>query len=45
VTRAPWPGLRPAWVEVDLEAIAANVRTLIDEVAPARLLAVVKADA
>ena len=28
----PWPGLRPAWVEVDLEAIAANVRTLIDEV-------------
>jgi alanine racemase len=45
VTRAPWPGLRPAWVEVDLEAIAGNVRTLAAEVAPARLLAVVKADA
>jgi alanine racemase len=42
---APWPGLRPAWVEVDLDAIAANVRTLTAEVAPARLLAVVKADA
>ena len=41
----PWPGLRPAWVEVDLEAIAGNVRTLAAEVAPARLLAVVKADA
>jgi hypothetical protein len=34
VTRAPWPGLRPAWVEVDLDAIAGNVRTLADEVAP-----------
>ncbi|HEV2893777.1 MAG TPA: alanine racemase, partial [Actinomycetota bacterium] len=45
MTRAPWPGLRPAWVEVDLEAIAGNVRTLVAEVAPARLLAVVKADA
>jgi alanine racemase len=45
VTRTPWPGLRPAWVEVDLEAIAANLRTLAAEVAPARLLAVVKADA
>jgi alanine racemase len=41
----PWPGLRPAWVEVDLDAIAGNVRTLAAEVAPARLLAVVKADA
>jgi alanine racemase len=40
-----WPGLRPAWVEVDLDAIAGNVRTLTAEVAPARLLAVVKADA
>ncbi|HEU4397291.1 MAG TPA: alanine racemase [Actinomycetota bacterium] len=39
------PGLRPAWVEVDLDAIAGNVRTLTAEVAPARLLAVVKADA
>src|SRR4030095_13540619 len=32
-------------VEVDLEAIAANVRILTAEVPPARLLAVVKADA
>jgi alanine racemase len=45
VTSTPWPGLRPAWVEVDLDAIAGNVRTLAAEVAPARLLAVVKADA
>src|SRR5206468_13032506 len=45
MTGVPWPGLRPAWVEVDLEAIAGNVRTLVAEVAPARLLAVVKADA
>ena len=45
MTRTPWPGLRPAWVEVDLDAIAANVHTLAAEVAPARLLAVVKADA
>jgi alanine racemase len=40
-----WPGLRPVWVEVDLDAIAGNVGTLRAEVAPARLLAVVKADA
>jgi alanine racemase len=40
-----WPGWRPAWVDVDLDAIAGNVRTLAAEVAPARLLAVVKADA
>jgi alanine racemase len=45
MTRTAWPGLRPAWVEVDLEAIAHNVRTLAAEVAPARVLAVVKADA
>jgi alanine racemase len=45
VTGGAWPGLRPAWVEVDLDAVAGNVRTLIDQVAPARLLAVVKADA
>jgi alanine racemase len=45
MTRTSWPGLRPAWVEVDLDAIAGNVRTLAAEVAPARLLAVVKADA
>ena len=35
---------RPAWVEVDHEAVAANVRALADLVAPAALCAVVKAD-
>jgi len=40
-----WPGLRPAWVEVDLDAVAHNARTLAAEVAPSRVLAVVKADA
>ncbi len=40
----PWPGLRPAWIEVDLDAIADNVRKLVAAVAPARLMAVVKAD-
>ncbi|HKE99160.1 MAG TPA: alanine racemase [Actinomycetes bacterium] len=44
MTPTPWPGLRPAWVEVDLDAIVANVRRLRDEVAPARVMAVVKAD-
>jgi alanine racemase len=44
-TSRPWPGLRPAWVEVDLDAIAGNVRRLVTEVAPAQLMAVVKADA
>jgi alanine racemase len=43
-TPRPWPGLRPAWIEVDLDAVADNVRTLVAEVAPARLMAVVKAD-
>ena len=43
-TPRPWPGLRPAWVEVDLDAIAENVRRLVAEVAPVRLMAVVKAD-
>jgi alanine racemase len=37
--------LRPAWVEVDLDAITGNVRRLVTEVAPAQLMAVVKADA
>jgi alanine racemase len=41
----PWPALRPAWVEVDLDAIATNARRLASEVAPAELMAVVKADA
>jgi alanine racemase len=45
MTLTPWPGLRPAWVEIDHDALAHNVRTLVAEVAPARLLAVVKADA
>jgi alanine racemase len=36
---------RPAWVEVDLGAIERNTRALAATVAPARLLAVVKADA
>ncbi len=38
------PG-RPTYVEVDLEAIAHNTRRIVDMVAPARLLAVLKADA
>jgi alanine racemase len=37
--------LRPAWARVDLDALAANARTLARRVAPARLGAVVKADA
>jgi alanine racemase len=36
--------LRPAWAEVDLAAVRANVRALRSLVAPAALLAVVKAD-
>ncbi|MGH9149455.1 MAG: alanine racemase, partial [Acidimicrobiales bacterium] len=35
---------RPAWAEVDLDAIAHNTRVMAGEVAPARLCAVVKAD-
>ncbi|MBE3590162.1 MAG: alanine racemase [Firmicutes bacterium] len=42
---APAPG-RPAWVEVDLDAIAHNVRTARQALRPgAQLMAVVKADA
>src|SRR4051812_10638661 len=37
--------LRPVWAEVDLDAVRANVRTLRDHVAPATVMAVVKADA
>lgn len=37
--------LRPAWARVDLDALAANVRLLARRIAPARLGAVVKADA
>jgi len=36
---------RPAWVDVDLDAIRANVRALAAAAAPAALLATVKADA
>jgi alanine racemase len=42
---SPWPGYRPAWVEVDLGAVAANVHALAAEVAPARVCAVVKSQA
>ena len=38
------PGLRPAWVEVDLDAVRANTRALVEVARPAALLAVVKAD-
>ncbi|MDH5616253.1 MAG: alanine racemase [Acidimicrobiia bacterium] len=37
--------MRPSWVEVDLSAISANVAALAALAAPARLCAVVKADA
>jgi alanine racemase len=37
-------GLRPAWAEVDLDAVRANVAALTELAAPAALLAVVKAD-
>jgi alanine racemase len=36
--------VRPSWVEIDLDAIAHNVRLLMDIAAPAQLCAVVKAD-
>jgi alanine racemase len=38
------PGLRPAWAEVDLEAIAYNARVLTERAHPARMCVVVKAD-
>jgi alanine racemase len=37
-------GRRPAWAEVDLDAVAANVATMAAVAAPAVLCAVVKAD-
>jgi alanine racemase len=37
--------LRPAWSEVDLDAIRHNTRALLELAAPAELLAVVKAEA
>jgi alanine racemase len=39
-----WGG-RPVWAEVDLDALAHNVRSLARRAAPARLYAVVKANA
>ncbi|MEW5961157.1 MAG: alanine racemase, partial [Chloroflexota bacterium] len=36
---------RPTWVEIDLDAIANNVRLLAQIVTPAKILAVLKADA
>jgi alanine racemase len=41
VTRAR---MRPAWAEIDLDAVAGNAASLVALVAPARLCAVVKAD-
>jgi len=38
------PTQRPAWADIDLSAIAHNARELCGEVAPAALLAVVKAN-
>jgi len=37
--------LRPAWADVDLDALAANLRHMRSRVAPARILAVIKAGA
>ncbi len=37
------PALRPAWAEIDLDAVRHNARLLADLVAPAELCAVVKA--
>jgi alanine racemase len=39
-----WGG-RPVWAEVDLDALAHNVRSLVRRAAPAKLYAVVKANA
>ncbi|HEX5266603.1 MAG TPA: alanine racemase [Acidimicrobiales bacterium] len=36
--------MRPAWAEIDLDAVAGNAASLVALVAPARLCAVVKAD-
>jgi alanine racemase len=41
---AAYPG-RPCWAEIDLDALAANVTLLRERAAPARLYAVVKANA
>ncbi len=39
-----WRG-RPVWAEIDLDALTANVRLLVERAAPAKLCAVVKANA
>ena len=39
-----WSG-RPVWAEIDLDALAHNVRVLAGRAAPSRLWAVVKANA
>jgi alanine racemase len=44
MTPALWSG-RPCWAEIDLDALAHNVRILAARAAPARLMAVVKANA
>jgi len=44
MTPAQWTG-RPCWAEIDLDALAHNVRILAARAAPARLMAVVKANA
>jgi alanine racemase len=41
--RLQQPG-RPTWVEIDLVAITYNLRQVVERVAPARVLAVLKAD-
>ncbi|MGB8929773.1 MAG: alanine racemase [Anaeromyxobacteraceae bacterium] len=44
ITAAQWTG-RPCWAEIDLDALAHNVRVLAVRAAPTRLMAVVKANA
>src|SRR5512133_1989232 len=44
MTPAQWTG-RPCWAEIDLDALAHNVRILAARAAPTRLMAVVKANA
>jgi alanine racemase len=44
MTPAQWTG-RPCWAEIDLDALAHNVRILAARAAPSRLMAVVKANA
>jgi alanine racemase len=44
ILRERWEG-RPVWAEIDLDAIAHNVRTLAALAAPAKLYAVLKANA